>query len=300
MANLRRTGAFDFQPHRVAPPPVVQFVLDRLEQVAHFLLVDVQFAVARHPQLPVAEDLRAGKNVRQEMADQVPEEKVILAQVLARQFDQARQHPRHLHHRQMAQRLAGHRHLQLHDHVQRFVDQLRKRVRGIDRQRRQHRPHFGAVVILHPDQVIARQIVEIQKADAVLRQRRQKLFAPAGVLLIHHVADALVDRQQRFARRQPVEVALDDFAFDLLLDAGDAHLEELIQVRAGDRQEFHPLQERIARVQRFVHHPLIKIQPAQLAVEEVRGPERGSIVGVHLPEKPILSPPEPLWKAKSK
>ena len=40
--------------------------------------------------------------------------------------------------------------------------------------------------------------------------------------------------------------ALDHLAFDLLLEAGDAHLEELVQVRADDAEELHPFQQRVA------------------------------------------------------
>jgi len=48
----------------------VQFILDRLEQVGRFLLVDVKFAVARDPEMPVAEDPGAGKEVGEIMADE--------------------------------------------------------------------------------------------------------------------------------------------------------------------------------------------------------------------------------------
>ena len=49
-------SAVNLQPHGVALAAVVQFVLDRLEQVGRFLLVDVELAVARDAEQPVAEN----------------------------------------------------------------------------------------------------------------------------------------------------------------------------------------------------------------------------------------------------
>ena len=69
------------------------------------------------------------------------EKDVILPRILARQFDQARQNARHLHDGEMPHAFRPFcAHFQLHDDVERFVEQLRKRMRGIDGQRRQHRP----------------------------------------------------------------------------------------------------------------------------------------------------------------
>ena len=55
---------------------------------------------------------------------------------------------------------------------------------------------------------------------------------------------------------------------------GDAHLEELIQVGADDAEELHPLQQRVLRVQRLLQHAVIKLQPAQLPIDEMSRAER--------------------------
>ena len=70
-------------------------------------------------------------------------------------------------------------------------------------------------------------------------------------------------------RRQPVHRALDHLALDLLLDARHAHLEELIQVRADDAEELHPLQQRVLRVERLLQHAVIELQPAQFPIDEM-------------------------------
>ena len=66
------------------------------------------------------------------------------------------------------------------------------------------------------------------------------------------------------------------------LSAGDAHLEELVEVRRGDRAELGPLEQRDPRLGGELEHPLVEREPAQLAVEE-------SLVG-HRRRRPIARP----------
>ena len=54
---------------------------------------------------------------------------------------------------------------------------------------------------------------------------------------------------------------------DLLAQAGDADLEELVEVAREDRQELDPLEQWVPGVARFVQDPRVELQPRQLAVE---------------------------------
>ena len=62
-----------FKADGVSLAPVMQLVLDRLEEVGDFLLLDVELAVAGDPEVPVTEDAGAWEQVRQVMADELPE-----------------------------------------------------------------------------------------------------------------------------------------------------------------------------------------------------------------------------------
>ncbi len=44
-------------------------------------------------------------------------------------------------------------------------------MRGINRQRRQHRPDFGQVIFLQPAEVGGGQVIHFEDADVMLRQR---------------------------------------------------------------------------------------------------------------------------------
>ena len=54
---------------------------------------------------------------------------------------------------------------------------------------------------------------------------------------------------------------------DLLLEPGDADLEELVEVAGEDGQEAHPLQQRVALVLRLEQDARVELEPRQLAVD---------------------------------
>ena len=60
------------------------------------------------------------------------------------------------------------------------------------------------------------------------------------------------------------------------LQPGDAHHVELVEVAGEDRQELHPLQQRLRVVLGQREHPGVEVQPGQLAVEETIGRQRRS------------------------
>ena len=84
-----------------------------------------------------------------------------------------------------------------------------------------------------------------------------------------HAADAADDGLEVFRGTQAIERSLGGVAFHLLFDAGDADLEELIEVRADDAEELQPFEQAIVRIERLVEHALVEFQPAQFAIEEV-------------------------------
>ena len=53
----------------------------------------------------------------------------------------------------------------------------------------------------------------------------------------------------------------DAAGLELLAQAGDPDLEELVEIAREDRQELDPLQERIPRVARLVEDPRIELEP---------------------------------------
>ena len=54
-----------------------------------------------------------------------------------------------------------------------------------------------------------------------------------------------------------------------LLQAGDADLEELVEVAGGDAQEAQPLEQRQRLVERLREHALVELEQRQLAIDVV-------------------------------
>ena len=52
---------------------------------------------------------------------------------------------------------------------------------------------------------------------------------------------------------------------------GDANHEELVEIRADDREELDALEQRVRLVERLIEHALVELEPAQFAVDEQRG-----------------------------
>jgi len=203
------------------------------------------------------------------MADQSAQIHVVLPAVVARQLHHSRQDARNLHDREVLQGFAVPLHFQSHDQVQRFVQQLRKRMRRVDRQRGQHWPHLRSEILHQPREVGQLQLRHVEYANPIFHNRRHEVFPPAAVLVVNHLADSLRHRLERLGGGQTVHAALDRIAFDLLFYPRDAHFEEFVQVRTDDAKELQPFQQGVLGVERLIQHALVELQPAQFTIDEL-------------------------------
>ena len=268
LANLFRTVVGNFQPHRLAAPALVQLLFHGLEQVRRVFLIHVELAIAGQAESPVPEHLRAGKEIREKLPDQMAQKHIIPPAILAGQRDEPRQNGRTLHHRQMLGGNAVLRHLNPNDQVQRLVQQLRKRMRRVNGQRRQHRMHLIEIERFQPGQVRRFQFIEFQQPDFVFGQGRLQFLMPADILVPHHLLHATRDGGEDFRRGETVHTAGGVAALNLLFQPGHPHFEKFVQIGTGDRKKLKPLQEGIGGVKRLFQNPLVEFQPAQFPVQK--------------------------------
>ena len=66
---------------------------------------------------------------------------------------------------------------------------------------------------------------------------------------------------QCVARTQPVSRTCPQASVHLVLQPGDAHLEELVETLGEDREELHPLEQRYVRVLTQVEQPGTELEP---------------------------------------
>ena len=107
------------------------------------------------------------------------------------------------------------------------------------------------------------------------RQRRQDGVVEQRVLLgddaVHLAADEGVQRGRGEAvggHRQAAQA-------HLLLDAGDADLEELVEVARHDAQEAQALEQRHGRIGGLGEHAALELQQGEFAIDEVIAAELG-------------------------
>ena len=183
-----------------------------------------------------------------------------------RQADRARQDARRLHDRDARAAAEGVPALELHDQVEALVEHARERVRRVEADRRQHRQHFALEVVVHPGALRVVPGAAPQELDPRLRELRQQHIVQKLELLRDEVARLARDDRERLLRRHPVRPRIGDAELDLLLDAGDADLEELVEVRRDDGQEAQPLEQRHGLVGGLREHAPLESEDAELAI----------------------------------
>ena len=187
-----------------------------------------------------------------------------------------RQNVRHLHAGELgAPAVADH-----HREVLAEVRDQRKRVTRVERERREHRADLAGEIRVEmlADRVGPRILVE--QRDVFGRQQRTKLL-PAGRHRLQHRQRLRAHRLQLLLRVVTVRRDVLDPLAEVFLRRRNPDHEELVEVRGGDRQELHAFEQRMRGVERLVQHPLVELEPAQLAVEverrvlQIRGIEVG-------------------------
>jgi hypothetical protein len=254
------TARSHFEAQRHSELAVLELALQRLAQVLDLFLVDPQIGVARDAELRVRDDLAAGKEVRQMRMDhrRQQQELVLGLRDVGRQLDHARDHARRLDDRDGGQPAESVEPRQLDDEVQALVDDLRERVRRIEPDRRQQRPHLALEEIGHPRPLGRRAIRVPDQAHAVLRERRKELLVQHAVLIVHQCAGAARDLGQRRAHLGERHAGRGNLRAQLLLQARDADLEELVEIAADDAAEAQALEQGDVGILRQREHAAVE------------------------------------------
>ena len=153
----------------------------------------------------------------------------------------ARQHRGHLHDAE-----ARLEHVVLareHDaEVEALVAQVRERVPGIDRDRREHREDVVVEALVEAGELVGREIRRLdehRRPRARARERARR--SSSWYCGVDELVGARADGRELLVRHHAVGGDLFDLAGELLLQPGDAHHEELVEVDADDGEELEPL-----------------------------------------------------------
>jgi hypothetical protein len=267
--DLRQRIRLDLEPHGVVhAQPAVQTRFDGHEQVVRLALVDQQLRVARHAERPAADDAGA----REEQVEVRRDQPLERQQPPVAEVDEAREDRRHLHAREVA--LAGG---VVHEHreVQRQVRDPRERVGRVDRERRQRRMDAALVLVAQALLLLFVERIPVDEADALGGEARQQLLGVHALLPAQQLLDVEADLGELLGGAAPVGRRGEHAGVDLRLEAGHAHLEELVEVARGDGEELHALEQRELGLLGQREHARVEAEPGELAVQEAVG--RGRI-----------------------
>ena len=93
-------------------------------------------------------------------------------------------------------------------------------------------------------------------------------IGPAPLLPLNQSCGDLGNGMELLVRDLSVAAPDGNAAGRRFLPAGDADHEEFVEIAVGDRQEPHPLEERVSRVACLFEDALVKGEPGQLAIEK--------------------------------
>ena len=188
-----------------------------------------------------------------------------------RQADDARQGARHLHDGEL--RIAPECVLarQAHDEVQALVLNARERPCRIQAERCEDGLDFLGEVVREPIALFRGRCLGVHELDALGRQRRENQLIQQLILVLDQRQRAFVNRRQLFGHAHAVGAGAERAQLLALLQAGDADLEELIEVRAGDAEKPDALQQRQRFVVHLREHALVEVEKRQLPIDVVLG-----------------------------
>ncbi len=255
----------DLQPDRRSEPASHQLGFEHLDEVLGLVLLDDHVLVAGEPERVMVQDLHPREQVAQVVRDQVLERQIAHEVAVPGHLDEPGQHGRHFQAGELLPSAAG-----VADpdrEVEGQARDVRERVRGVDRERHEHREHLGLEVLVEPVSVGLVQIAPGQHVDAGLGQSGLDPLLPrVGMPALEPVGGSR-DIGQHLLRGAAGVGRHRQTRHDAALETGDPDHEELVEVAAEDGQEVRALQDRQARVLGQFQHALVEREPAQLPVD---------------------------------
>src|SRR5471032_3068675 len=264
-----RAGVGHFQAHRIAVAAREQLTAQGAGQVFDVFGVQRQVGVTGQAELVAALDLHALEQVIGVRVDHRRQEYIVVASAadFFRNLDHTRQQTRCRDDRQAGIATEGVDTFELDDEVQALVHQQRERVRRIEADRGDDRRDLVAEEAAYPGLELGGPVATTNEADLMFFQFRQQNVVEDRVLTVDVTVHQFADPRQRLVRLQAIGAGLFTGKGDLLLQAGHANLEELVQVAGEDQQKLQPLQQRIGLIQRLFQHADVELQLRELAMD---------------------------------
>jgi len=141
-------------------------------------------------------------------------------------------------------------------------------VRGIETDRREHRQHLAIEIAADPGALRLGELGAAEEPDALSCELRDDDFLKELVLPLDEPVGDRGDAREHLSCGHAVRTDAGHGELDLLLQTADAHLEELVQIRADDAEKAQALERRHTLVLGLREHTPVEFEDAEFAVEE--------------------------------
>jgi hypothetical protein len=132
----------------------------------------------------------------------------------------------------------------------------------------EQRIDFALVILRGKFPRVGVHLIPAEDANAGLAHGGQKFLIPAAVLVGHKSLRFVLHGVEGFTEGRAVGRSFVVAVFNALQNAGNANLEELVEIAGGDGEKLDPLEERVGGIFGFFQNPAIKTQPGFVAAEE--------------------------------
>ena len=260
--DVARAVVDHLQAHRFAVLAFWQNTSQDITQAFHFLLVVEQVAVHGDPELVAALDLEPGEQVLEVVVDDRGQEDVTVALVadLVRQTYDAGQGARRGDDGILGAPAIGILAGELDHEVEALVLHARERMAAVESERRENGQDIAAEILADPLSLGLVPLVAAQKADVARPQRGQHASLQQSILEFDDGVRLPGDFREDLLGGQAFAALRFGAVLDQLVQGGDPHLEELVQVAACDAQEAQALQHRGALVRPLHDDPQVELQ----------------------------------------
>lgn len=253
-----------------APIPFLEFLFDGQEKVVGLFLVNIELAVAGDAGGPGTVNLHPRKYFADKMANQFGKKNELprVASVFG-QGNKARDAARDLH-ESVAGGFLITRFRKKDDEVDRFVQELREGVAGIDGEGSEDGKNISLKNLPGPFDLNVVELGNRAKVKPLMGKGWKESFVEELVLVGDHAKDAGTNRGEDIGRAEAIGSVHVASVFDELLEGGDTDFKELIEIGADDGEEFESFEEGLGGVLGLLEDTMIEFEPAKLAIQ-VRG-----------------------------
>ena len=149
---------------------------------------------------------------------------------------------------------------------------------GIERERREHRTHALAEIVLQEFPNLRSVIAGIENFDLLASQQRTQHVIPAARDFVQHGLGSGAHHRQTLARREAVRCDYFVPGSPLACQRGHTHHEKLVEIVRRNGQKLDAFEQRVRLRACLGEHAVIEGEPTQLPVNVERGIRKIGVV----------------------